>query len=89
MRIDEIDVAIKAVCPIDGCNSNGTIFFQEAATAQERAAAQAIMDANLPTLDLSPAPAAPPAAAALAADLSEILQDPNNIAALKHALGLP
>lgn len=47
MRIEDIDQLIQAVCPIDGCNSNGEIWFKPEATAQQKAAARAIMAANL------------------------------------------
>lgn len=54
MRIEALDAAIKAVCPIDGIDSAGGISFKASATDEERSAARAIMDAELPTLDLSP-----------------------------------
>lgn len=47
MLIAELDTLIKAVCPIDGVDSNGGIQFAPQATPAERAAAQAVMDANL------------------------------------------
>lgn len=45
MELWELDQAIKAVCPIDGVRGDKTIFFRPEATAEERAAAQAIADA--------------------------------------------
>lgn len=51
MRIDELDQAIKQVCPIDGISSDGRIDFTDDATAEQRAAAQSLMDVNLPTLE--------------------------------------
>lgn len=58
MDIIELTEALEAVCPIDGCNSNGAIFFQARATPEQRAAAQAIMDAQLPVLE-APKPPTP------------------------------
>jgi hypothetical protein len=48
MKLHELDVLIKAVCPIDGLDSSGRIMFPDAATAPQRAAAQAVFDANWP-----------------------------------------
>lgn len=50
MLIDKLDREIKKICPIDGIDSSGTIWFKAEATQQQRRAAQAIMDAELPTL---------------------------------------
>ena len=51
MKIGDLDALIRAVCPhIDGCNSDGVIWFQPQATAAEIAAAQAVMATNLPNL---------------------------------------
>lgn len=50
MKISELDVLVRAVCPIDGINSGGVISFRQEATVGQRSAAQALMDANLPTL---------------------------------------
>ena len=51
MKLYELDEAIKAVCPIDGISCNGRIDYRPEATEQQRAAAQAIMDAELPNLE--------------------------------------
>jgi hypothetical protein len=51
MKLYELDELIKTVCPIDGINSNGVIFFREIANAEERAAAEALMAAHLPQLE--------------------------------------
>lgn len=51
MKIAEIHNLVAAVCPIEGINSEGVISFAETATVEQQAAAQAVMDANLPTLD--------------------------------------
>lgn len=50
MKIAELDTMIKAVCPIDGINSAGVIWFKPEATPEQRAAAQALMDTNLSKL---------------------------------------
>lgn len=47
MQLWELDEQIRAVCPIEGINSDGLIFFANEATPQQRLAAQAIMDAHL------------------------------------------
>ena len=52
MNLYQIDEAIKAVCPIDGINSEGVIWFKPEATDEQKAAAQAIMDAELPNLEV-------------------------------------
>ena len=36
---------VAKVCPIDGLNSNGTIFFKPEATEEERAKAKAVFEA--------------------------------------------
>ncbi len=51
MTIDALDQLIKTVCPIDGINSNGVLWFKPDATDEQKAAAQALMDANLPSLE--------------------------------------
>jgi len=53
MKIAELNDMIAVVAPIDGCNSDGVIFFKPEATEEQRAAAQAIMDAELPNLELA------------------------------------
>lgn len=42
--IKALDAAIKAVCPVQGVNSDRIIHFRQEATAGQRAAAQAIAD---------------------------------------------
>ena len=54
MNIIELDQAIKAVCPIDGIDSAGGIAFGKTATDAQKAQAKALMDSNLPALNLSP-----------------------------------
>lgn len=51
MKLYQIDEAIKVVCPIDGIDSNGVIQFRPEATDEQKAAARAIMDAELPNLE--------------------------------------
>ena len=53
MKLYELHELINAVAPIDGCNSDGVIWFKPEATEEQRAAAQAIMDAELPNLELA------------------------------------
>lgn len=43
--IGYLDAAIKAVCPIHGVDSNRIISFMDEATVEQRAAAQAIVEA--------------------------------------------
>ena len=81
MRIEELDAAIKAVCPIDGIDSGGGIAFKEEATAEQRQAAQTLMDANLHTLDLS---LIDPSAALV----NQVISNAVELAKLKQALGL-
>lgn len=50
MTLTQLNDLIAAACPIDGINSDGLIFFKDEATTEERDAAQALMDANLPSL---------------------------------------
>lgn len=50
MLIDQLDAKIKEVCPIDGIDSKGAIWFAPHATADQRAAAAALMAQELPTL---------------------------------------
>lgn len=50
MNLDQLHSLIAALCPINGINSNGAIWFKPEATPEQQAAAQAIMVANLPKL---------------------------------------
>ena len=50
MKIEQLNALILAVCPIDGCNSNGVIWFKPEATAEQKAQAQGVMDANIASL---------------------------------------
>lgn len=84
MNIVELDQAIKAVCPIDGVSigkpddkATWRIDFQEAATKEQRAAAQGII-AGVKAID--------PPKAITALDM--VLADPQAEAKLKAALGL-
>lgn len=47
MQLWELNEMIQAVCPIDGINSDGVIFFAVEATSAERAAAEALIEAHL------------------------------------------
>lgn len=50
MKLYELDALIRAVAPIDGISFEGRIDFKPEATDAEKAAAQAIMDANIGSL---------------------------------------
>jgi hypothetical protein len=54
MDIQQLYTLISAVAPIDGVNSDGVISFLETATTEQRAAAQAVMDANIGSLGVLP-----------------------------------
>lgn len=47
MKLSELSQSIAAVCPIDGINSDGVIWFKPDATDEQKAAAQALMDTHL------------------------------------------
>lgn len=66
MKLHELDALIKAVCPIDGLDSAGRIMFADAATAPQRAAAQAVFDTHWPINGVSEEETADAAAAAVA-----------------------
>lgn len=51
MKLYDLYELIAAVCPIDGINSDGAIFYRPEATDPQRLAAQVAMDANLPRLN--------------------------------------
>lgn len=51
MRLWELDVMVRGVCPINGLNSDGVIFFCDEATDDARAAAQWAVDENLSSVD--------------------------------------
>lgn len=53
MKTHELHEIIAAACPIDGISSAGEIWCKAEATAPQQAAAQALMDTHLPTLDTS------------------------------------
>lgn len=52
MKLAELDQLIKTVCPIDGINTEGAIWFKPDAANEEKAAAVALMNEHLPTLEL-------------------------------------
>ena len=56
MIISELNDKIALVCPIDGISSDGRIDFKPEATEEQKVAAQAVMDANLPFLSNTPTP---------------------------------
>ena len=47
MKLYELDQLIQAICPIDGINSDGVIWFKPEATDEQKADAQALMDQHL------------------------------------------
>lgn len=47
MKTYELNDLIAAICPIDGIDSSGAIHFKPEALGEQRASAQALMDANL------------------------------------------
>ena len=53
MKLYELDELIRAVCPIEGINSNGVIWFKPEATPAQKVAAQALMQERLPQLEMS------------------------------------
>lgn len=52
MKLYELNDLIAAVCPIEGINSDGIIWFKPQATEIQIAAAQALMDANKDLLEI-------------------------------------
>ena len=50
MQLHELNDMIAAICPIEGINSNGVIWFLPEATEEQRVMAQTIMDDNLNNL---------------------------------------
>jgi uncharacterized pyridoxal phosphate-containing UPF0001 family protein len=50
MNLGQLDQLIKAVAPIDGINTNGVIWFKPEATDEQKAAAQALMDEHLASI---------------------------------------
>lgn len=51
MKIEELNDAILAVCPIDGLNADGIVWFKPEATEDQKQAAKALMEANLQKLN--------------------------------------
>lgn len=51
MKLHELDILIKAVAPIYGINSWGAIWFLPEATPAQKAAAQALMDEHLASVE--------------------------------------
>jgi len=54
MKLHELDQLIKAVCPIEGVNTEGVIWFLPEATPEQRAAAQQLMDEHLGSIETWP-----------------------------------
>lgn len=47
MKLFELDELIKSVCPIDGINSDGEIWFSDTATEEQKAEARDLIINNL------------------------------------------
>lgn len=56
MKLWQLDELIKTVCPIEGINSDGDVWFAPDATDAEKQAAYSLMQQHLPRLELLPAP---------------------------------
>lgn len=57
MTLAQLNDQIAAVCPIDGINSDGVIWFKPEATDDQRKSAQALMNQqNLKPADVPPIP---------------------------------
>ena len=54
MKLWKLTVEVQAVCPCEGINTNGDIFFIGAPTESQRAEAQALIDKYLPVIDFTP-----------------------------------
>lgn len=54
MLIQELDQLIKQVCPIDGLNSSGTIWFKQEATEEQKQAAIALYNLHKDSLIFTP-----------------------------------
>lgn len=50
MKLHELDALIKTVCPIDGVNSDGVIWFKPEVTEAQKIEAQTILAVNFPKL---------------------------------------
>ncbi|MFZ4124583.1 MAG: hypothetical protein ACOYJ2_00735 [Rickettsiales bacterium] len=51
MKLYELDELIRAVCPIDGLNSEGVIWFRPEATQEQKDAAEALIAEHLAALE--------------------------------------
>jgi len=51
MRLFELSEMIAAMCPIEGINSSGVVFYRHEATHAERSAADALMAEYLPLIE--------------------------------------
>jgi hypothetical protein len=51
MKLHELDQLIRSICPISGINTEGAIWFLPEATPEQRAAAQALMDEHLGSIE--------------------------------------
>lgn len=79
MRLEQIDAAIKEVCPIDGVDSNGGIAFKDDATDEQRVLAMAKMEELLPQIEIGPPN---PSALPPIEKLASFLNDNPDVAAL-------
>ncbi|MFN7401066.1 MAG: hypothetical protein ACK5R4_01870 [Alphaproteobacteria bacterium] len=53
MKLFELDELIRAVCPIEGINSNGIIWYAPEASPEQKADAQALVQEHLAQLETS------------------------------------
>jgi hypothetical protein len=72
MRLDELDTMIRTVCPITGLMGDGRVLYADEATVEQKAAADAMMAANIGMVTNEPAPAPEPTKAELQAQLAAL-----------------
>jgi hypothetical protein len=53
MKLWELSEMIAAVCPVDGINSDGVIFYKPEVTPTQQSAAEALMVAHIASVDTS------------------------------------
>lgn len=52
MKLFELDELVRAVCPIDGLNSEGVIWFKEEATEEQRNVGRLLIQQHLSALEI-------------------------------------
>ena len=53
MKLQELDALIRVICPIEGINSNGIIWYAPEASPEQKAAAQVLLQEHLAQLETS------------------------------------